>query len=109
MKRSIAWTILVAGVFSLGYWTARSPFFVHEEMPPASEIAEMKQQRLLAQFGDRQIRRSQVMGTVDFLQRVVNEAESDYRRTGTKDSKANLDKVRNKLDPAQAAAAMKKP
>lgn len=109
MKRSIVWTIMLVSVFALGYWTARSPLFVREEMPPASEIAEMREQRQLASFGDRQLRQNQVMGTLAFLKRQVENAEADYRRTGTSESKATLDNMRHKLDLAQAAMKVKKP
>jgi hypothetical protein len=41
MKRAIVSTIVLLGVFALGYWTARSTLVVHEEMPGPGVGAEI--------------------------------------------------------------------
>src|SRR5437762_3705306 len=64
MKRACVWIAVFVAVFSLGYWTARNPFLVHEEMPSADFIAEQKVQRDQVAY----FRRAR---TVDFLKMEV--------------------------------------
>jgi hypothetical protein len=109
MKRSIVWTVMLGIVFSLGYWTARSPFIVHEEMPSAGEMKELREQYQLASLGERERKktwRRQQEATLRFFHTMVDEAELDYRRTRSAVSKAKLDNLRHKL--RQAQASMKK-
>lgn len=98
MKRAIVWTTVLLGVFVLGYLTARSPFLVHEEMPSADLMAEMKEQRQLA---DAYRRESQKEGRAFFLEMAVRFAERDYSKSGTAASKAKLDELIQELEQAQ--------
>jgi polyhydroxyalkanoate synthesis regulator phasin len=103
MKRTIVWTMVLVGVFSLGYLTARSPLIVHEEMPSADLIADMKEQRQLMDAYKRQIQlqREQWEGTLRFFKMVVKGAELEYEKSRTAASKARLDKLRQKLEKVQ--------
>jgi len=95
MKRTVVWTIVLLAVFSLGFWTARSPFLVHEEMPTAEFIAE-QQQQIRSLNG-----RSQMKGTTDFLEMEVTKLELEYSKTGAADTRAQLENLRHKLEQAQ--------
>jgi hypothetical protein len=101
MKRSILWAVMLFSVFTLGFWTARSPLVLHEEMPSADRIAEMKQQQTdlvrLRGFD----RKEMIQGATLFLQNEVSKAELEYKTTGTSLSKATLDSLNRKLTDAQ--------
>jgi hypothetical protein len=98
MKRAIVWITVLMGVFLLGYVTARSPFIVHEEMPSADLLAEMKEQRQLADAHRRHIKKE---GRAYFLKMAVRGAELEYGKSGSAASKAKLDDLRSNLEQAQ--------
>jgi hypothetical protein len=92
MKRFVMWTVIVAGTFSLGFLTARSPLVVQEEMPSPvdPDIA------ILAKIQDR--RHGQVMGTADFFLSQLKSAQTDHAKTPNPQTKAHVDLLRQKLD-----------
>ncbi len=101
MKRAIFTTIVLLGVFALGYWTARSPLVIHGEMPGPEQMAELRDMRA-HQVRARSLR-LQRDGTQEFLEQVLAKAQENYKRTGTPESKAEVERLKARLDEAQSS------
>ena len=94
MKRVIAWAFILVVVFSLGFWTARRPWIIREELPTAEVITETTRENA------GQIR------TLDFLKMEVAKAKAEVAREGSAESKQRLRDLADKLEKAQEAATI---
>ena len=98
MKRIVVFTVLLLGVFSLGYGIGRSPYFTHEEMPSPQALSETASLRLTTQMGQRALRREKMKGTLDFLDGEIAKYQAEYRKTPSPTLQAIIDDLVDKRD-----------
>jgi hypothetical protein len=87
MKRVASLIAVVAAAFSLGFYTARSPLLVKEDMPSAKAITEQAA-----------LHRKQVFGTLEFLQGELRQAEARYTAEPTVERRRERDHLKEKLE-----------
>ena len=99
MKRAIVSTAVLIGVFSLGFWTARSPLIVHEEMPAVVEL----QQRQAEVDARTRFQMEARMNTFEFLKLELKKAEAEYSKTHSAEAKAMRDNLMQKMADSEAS------
>ena len=104
MKRAVVWTTVLTGVFSLGYLTAQSPLILREEMPSASRIAEIVEQRAAVREYRAKRARHLTENTISFLEKAITSEEAEYRKTRSLESRAILDNLKANLVKARLTA-----
>ena len=101
MKRMASWFLVIATAFSLGYYTARSPFVMREEMPSVDVSAQFAELRRLADVEQEKRYAARVLGTVQFLQEELKRAEMRYTAEPTQELRQTRDLIRQNLERAR--------
>jgi hypothetical protein len=93
MRQVLTWTLVLAGVFSLGVWTGKRLWINVETL----STAEMQSPRSTTSKPD-------IFSTVDFLQMELDKARLNSTRDRSEESQQQIEQLQLKLQAAQAAA-----
>ena len=102
MRQVLTWTLVLAGVFSLGVWTGKSlwpdlaTLSPAEMQAPGNARSRAEQSRASAEQQSRL--------TVDFLQMELDKARLNSRRDRSEKLQQQIEQLQRNLQVAQAAA-----
>ena len=99
MRQVLTWTLVLAGMFSLGVWTGKSLW------PNLETLSRGEMQAHADMQATRNAQsRAQQVGTVDFLQMELDKARSNSRRDRSEQLQHQIERLQRNLQAAQAAA-----
>jgi hypothetical protein len=98
VKRGLTAAVLATGMFILGFWTAQSPYVIHEEMPSAEVAARMK--RDMQDLKELRAARAREFAYV-FLKKTFEKAEAKYAASPTPEAKSRVDQLRSRLQEVE--------
>jgi len=102
MRQVLTWTLVLAGVFSLGVWTGKSLWPDLATLSPA-EMQAPRNARSRAEQS-RASAEQQSRLTVDFLQMELDKARLNSRRDRSEKLQQQIEQLQRNLQVAQAAA-----